>query len=345
MLKTFSLSALVAVSSALKLQVQDFKGLGDYSAWETTTDKFYAELNKSGTEMFEDADFPYGITSLGAIGGDAARGAGGSDDSAISWDRLSTVYGSKAVMFSGKEIYSTAMQGQIGDCYLISTLVALDARPGALEELFITTTKNDRGIYGMKFYIGGKMVYVHVDDYVPVVKRYEEVDGQGVYDKKWPTFGRSVVHGEMWPSIAEKAWAKIVGTYGAIEGGSNMWVLSHLTNDPYDSVKTRGVDPADNQLKQFVWDGSAAGDKLWANLKHWSEREYLIFAGTDDNSWVKNHAYAVLLAAEYSVGTSTKKMLKMRNPWGKSDWSGAYAEGTAEYTALNTALTAKGEAS
>lgn len=38
-------------------------------------------------------------------------------------------------------------------------------------------------------------------------------------------------------------------------------------------------------------------------------------------------------------------MLKMRNPWGSSDWKGAYSEGTATYTALNTALTAKGEPS
>jgi hypothetical protein len=39
-------------------------------------------------------------------------------------------------------------------------------------------------------------------------------------------------YGEIWPMIMEKAWAKLVGSYGAAEGGNNWWTMEHMTNDP-----------------------------------------------------------------------------------------------------------------
>jgi hypothetical protein len=71
---------------------------------------------------------------------------------------------SKLHMFSNSSPYSTMVQGFIGDCYYLSTLVALDARPGALENMFVTKDVNKAGIYAMTFYIAGEKVVVHVDD-------------------------------------------------------------------------------------------------------------------------------------------------------------------------------------
>jgi len=71
-------------------------------------------------------------------------------------------------MFATREIWSTMQQGELGDCYLLSTLVALDTRPGALEDMFVTKEVNDEGIYAVKFSVNGEDVVVHVDDWVPV---------------------------------------------------------------------------------------------------------------------------------------------------------------------------------
>ena len=78
-------------------------------------------------------------------------------------------------LFAGKEIFSTVKQGDIGDCYLISALVSMDSRPGAMEEMFVDTNINSAGVYGLKFYVNGERVVVLVDDYVPAAKKWVEL--------------------------------------------------------------------------------------------------------------------------------------------------------------------------
>jgi len=73
-------------------------------------------------------------------------------------------------------------------------------------------------------------------------------------------------------------------------------------------------------------------------MKDWTAKEYLIFTGTDNYSWVQNHPYAVLEAKEVKVSGTTRKMVKMRNPWGSSKWAGAFAAGTADFKKLQAAL-------
>lgn len=46
-------------------------------------------------------------------------------------------------------------------------------------------------------------------------------------------------YGEIWPMIFEKAWAKLVGSYAAIEGGNNVWTMTHMTNDPVQNIRLR----------------------------------------------------------------------------------------------------------
>jgi hypothetical protein len=42
----------------------------------------------------------------------------------------------------------------------------------------------------------------------------------------------------------------------------------------------------------------------------------------------KNHGYGILHAEEFQ-GT---RLLRVRNPWGGADWTGAWAPGSAEWT-------------
>ena len=115
----------------------------------------------------------------------------------------------------------------MGDCYLLATLCALDARPGALEDLFYTKQINEAGIYAMHININGKKTIVHVDDRIPVKKIYRF--GRRDY---FPPYANSKIEGEIWPMIAEKIWAKLTGSYANAESGASSWVLKHFTNDP-----------------------------------------------------------------------------------------------------------------
>lgn len=67
----------------------------------------------------------------------------------------------------------------------------------------------------MKFYINGEEKFVYVDDYVPTR------NGQ-------PIYASSTNPGTIWPMIAEKAWAKLYGSYANSEGGNTKTVMSYL---------------------------------------------------------------------------------------------------------------------
>lgn len=68
---------------------------------------------------------------------------------------------------------------------------------------------NPNHVYVSRWLIDGKPRYVAVDDWIP---------GK---DNK-PSFALPSANNETWPVILEKAWAKIHGTFMAIEAG---WVL------------------------------------------------------------------------------------------------------------------------
>lgn len=71
--------------------------------------------------------------------------------------RVSEIYDADKLTFFAKDapVYSTMQQGELGDCYYLAALVALDNRVGALEKLFINPEINSKGIYGMHINING----------------------------------------------------------------------------------------------------------------------------------------------------------------------------------------------
>lgn len=183
----------------------------------------------------------------------------------------------------------------------------------------------------MKFLVNGEPVIVTVDDYVPTsedlmkfkdYKNNEEVNGW------WPAYARSSHYGEIWPMIAEKAWSKLVGTYKATAGGNAKWVLDHLTDDPVERIP----------LNKGITHTNAKGLAVWNKLKDWSDRNYLLFTGTTDNSYVKLHAYTILAAFEQKVSGKMEKLVTLRNPWGSTRWTEKFAANKTVYKAAKAAL-------
>jgi hypothetical protein len=101
-----------------------------------------------------DPVFPPNDESRGTVEGDSANVANGSQANAVTWKRLSEIFpANDLTLFADKEIFSSAEQGALGDCYFIATMVQFDSRPGALEDLFVTDKVNSAGAYTIKFYV------------------------------------------------------------------------------------------------------------------------------------------------------------------------------------------------
>lgn len=55
-------------------------------------------------------------------------------------------------------------QGQIGDCYFLSSLAALAEVPDRIKSMFLNVTTNDVGMYGAFMAKNGKKMVVVIDD-------------------------------------------------------------------------------------------------------------------------------------------------------------------------------------
>lgn len=122
MFKTISSACFIAATNAIKLEATKFLALDDLSAYSTSTNAGNA-IRTAGTKWLDPA-FPPNDESHGNVGGDSAAGAAGSQSASVSWKRLSEIYPKEDLkVFANKETFSSAEQGQIGDCYFISTMV------------------------------------------------------------------------------------------------------------------------------------------------------------------------------------------------------------------------------
>jgi len=131
--------------------------------------------------------------------------------------------------------------------------------------------------------------------------------------------------------IAEKIWSKLTGSYANAEGGWADWVLDHITNDY--SIR---ISPHNKGL-----------DYTWKKIKEFSRREYSSSVGTKPNSYLGpggGHAITLLKAEEITLNGRVKRILKLRNPWGTTDWKGAYSKGTRTYRTLAAHFRATGVA-
>jgi hypothetical protein len=152
-------------------------------------------------------------------------------------------------------------QGQLGDCWLLSAIASLTVKPSLIENLFLTREFNPRGKYQFRFYDSPTSAFttVTIDDYIPVDASTEE-----------PVF--SAPHGnECWVMLLEKAFAKYMGSYSAIEGGYPLFALHTITGGmvykfKYEPDKTlQNGSPSSGMWKRLEMkvnrNGQATGTK------------------------------------------------------------------------------------
>ena len=137
---------------------------------------------------------------------------------------MSDLYGDDFVIFPDQIDSSDILQGEIGDCYFVTCLVALAAKPDRIKKLFKTTIPNKSGCYVLNFCINGTWQDVVVDDFIPISP-----------GRTSPNFGNAKPSGYkkvVWVSLLEKAWAKLCGNYDRIISGTVDMGFIHLCGVP-----------------------------------------------------------------------------------------------------------------
>lgn len=221
---------------------------------------------------------------------------------------------SRPCLFSGSVNSSDVCQGRLGDCWFLSAVAVL-TDVSRISDVIITPEYNEEGIYTVRFCIQGEWVPVIVDDWIPC-----ESPGK-------PAFATSKKRNELWVSVLEKAYAKLHGSYEALEGGLVQDALVDLTGGAGEEIDMRS---AQAQI-------DLASGRLWSQLLHFKREGFLLGAGSPSGSdvhisssgIVQGHAYSLLQVKE----VDGHKLVQIRNPWANEvEWNGPWSDSSPEWT-------------
>jgi hypothetical protein len=274
-------------------------------------------------KMFSDPDFPADETSiLGKVTIQTTKKAKNySHLKNLIWLRPKEIFkGEKAAVFVHGVNPRDIIQGAIGDCYFLSTVAAIAEFPKRIEKLFVSKTANPYGAYAVRICDMGEWQEIILDDQFPCYP-----------DNKTLAFARE--NGpELWALLLEKAWAKLYGSYVNIEGGLTRECLHDLTGAPVSYYFMNYMD-------------DKAKEKLWQDVLIGEQRNYIMTCGSDDfegdgtdieqeHGLVASHAYTLLSAIEVPNYYGQKlRLVQLRNPWGKTEWKGDWADDSPLWTA------------
>jgi len=227
----------------------------------------------------------------------------------MEFKRITDLYGNNFHLFLDEIEARDISQGDLGDCWLMSSIAALAGRPELIRKVFKTRSANPEGFYELYFFENGERKVMFMDDHV--VCR----DGK-------PCFANPNGN-EIWVLLLEKLMAKYEGGYNNIDGGFCGDALTFLTG---------GVSQHyDQNLK----------DK-WQEICSAIQRGNIITCGTfcaegktdkDKNDGIcYGHAYSIIDAREYRSKDKNFKLVKLRNPWGCGEWEGKWSDNDKSWT-------------
>ncbi|XP_064483864.1 calpain-B-like [Ornithodoros turicata] len=270
-------------------------------------------------KLFEDPEFPCDDTS---IGDEANKGK-------IVWKRPKDIV-KKPRFFVDGVSREDVRQGSLGDCWFVAALASLTQRRALFDRVVPQgqSFKEGKyaGVFHFVFWKANRWVDVVVDDRLPVLRSGE------IYSIK------SGEKSEFWSTLAEKAYAKLNGTYGNLEGGTGTEALTDFTG---------GIP------EQFIL--LPLPKNIWRAIKRAFERRSILTSSfvtppqqeeEGETTEVKvadglyaNHEYSVTGVAEFKLDNSDDltQLIRLRNPWGESEYTGPWSDVSAEWKKVSPA--------
>lgn len=276
------------------------------------------QLQASG-QKYKDLDFPNELRSLTGGLSDYELAASGNPLNwrSLIWLRADDIFGKGTYkVFVDTIEPNDIKQGSLGDCYFLSTLSAIAEKPERIRRLFESPQVNEHGVYAVRICDLGVWTTVILDDYIPCSAKSRQ-----------PVFTRGN-GSELWVLLLEKAWAKTYGSYARIEAGLTRECLHDLTGAP---------------TKYYLTGDPTKYDEIWKAIADGEKKDFIMTAGSGDFfegadlmssvGLVGSHAYSLLSAVEIKDKYgATVKLIQLRNPWGKGEWTGEWSDESPRWT-------------
>jgi hypothetical protein len=246
----------------------------------------------------------------------------------VQWIRASDLHRNEQCFLFGQNIESSdVIQGGLGNCWLISAMACVAAYPKVIQSLFDTQQVASNGKYTISLFDAKscRWTKICIDDCIPCQKRaWWERKGKPVFAQSKP--------GLIWPMLLEKAFAKLWGGYGALQGGSpgDAWIAMTGCTNQLQYMKEASGRSSDWSLYErskndpkCVTPVKENVGTLWDMLMSASQKSFLLAAamhndsnqGKNHDKLRSNHSYSILEVAE----KGRSRFLKIRNPWGGNE--------------------------
>ncbi|XP_019743225.1 calpain-12 isoform X1 [Hippocampus comes] len=266
---------------------------------------------KSG-EMFSDQSFPAEQKSIGMAEDDDPR-------KAIKWKRPKDI-SENAVFVEGTIGTTDICQGQLGNCWLLAALSCLTMH----HKLFVKVVPPNQslsnsyaGIFHFRFWQYGEWVEVVVDDRLPVR------EGRLL-------FSYSHTRNEYWSALVEKAYAKLMGSYGCLRGGNISEGMEDFTGGIAYSL------PVSSHTPRVFWRLLTAALARGSLLSCFIEaKNYKEVNKINADGLIKGHAYAITDTDQVRHEGDEILLLRVRNPWGFVEYRGPWSDKSKEWDAIS----------
>ncbi|CAF1014270.1 unnamed protein product [Brachionus calyciflorus] len=222
-------------------------------------------------------------------------------------------------------------QGYIGNCWFIAGCAAITFMP----ELFDKVVPKNQvcngdgycGIFHFRFWLYGIWYDVVVDDYLPVW----EHNNQLVFcsNKEEPN--------EFWAALLEKAYAKICGSYENLEGGFTTDALIDMSGGLEESFSL-DKGSLNQKYKDNLWKILVKSRELKSMNAAYLEPDPRVYEEKLPNGLVKGHAYTISKIALIEQNGKDVRLIRLRNPWGRIEWKGAWSDHSKEWNFLDKDL-------
>ncbi|OCT77519.1 calpain-13 [Xenopus laevis] len=261
----------------------------------------------SRRQLFEDETFPAHVNSLGLklLPRDQLL--------SIQWARPKEIQRDARLLVDGASIFDI-VQGQVGDCWVLAAVGALTLHQKFLDNVIPKDQEFNykyAGVFHFRFWQFGEWVDVVIDDRLPMLN--------GKYLSVQPRSDN-----EFWPSLLEKAYAKLRGSYQNLHWG----YLSEALVDFSGGVQVEfDLMKPPQDLRDIVIEAAKTGSLLGCTTPGNKQ------SGNPElqNGLVQGHSYTVTDAKQVEYKNGTEDLIRVWNPWGKGEWNGRWSDNAPQW--------------
>lgn len=243
----------------------------------------------------------------------------------IEWTRISNRFWTEDYSMWGENNIEPddSIQGQLGNCWLHVAGISIAEQPDRIRDLFLVDEKNSAGVYAATMYLLGMPITVVIDDYLPLEDTWEGLN---------PVYGEIGDDKALWGPILEKAFAKYLGQYEAIDAGIGAYGIEVMTGSPF--TRFWHDEAMDNEeIYEDLWKALVDSDAKRTMITSASYNGTGSDQDTNAVGLPYTHAFSIMYVVEVvDEEGESHRLVCVRNPWGREKYFGPWSDQDERWT-------------